>query len=33
MMISRNTVFLAYALAFAEVTESDHIYIGVKSVD
>ena len=30
---ARNTVFLAFALALAEVTESDFIYIGVNSMD
>lgn len=29
----RNTIFLAYALAVAEVTGSDFIYVGVNSVD
>jgi 7-cyano-7-deazaguanine synthase len=30
---ARNTVFLAYALAFAEVTASADIYIGVNALD
>ena len=30
---ARNTVFLAYALAFAEVTESAAIFIGVNALD
>lgn len=30
---ARNTIFLSYALALAEATESDFIYIGVNSVD
>ena len=30
---ARNTMFLAFALAVAEVTESDAIYIGVNAVD
>jgi len=30
---ARNTIFLAYALAIAEITESDFIYVGVNSVD
>ncbi len=30
---ARNTVFLAFALAFAEVTGSDAIYVGVNAVD
>lgn len=30
---ARNTVFLACALGFAEVTQSRHIYIGVNAVD
>jgi 7-cyano-7-deazaguanine synthase len=30
---ARNTVFLAYALAFAEVTESGDIFIGVNALD
>jgi 7-cyano-7-deazaguanine synthase len=30
---ARNTVFLACALAFAEVTGARHIYIGVNAVD
>ncbi len=30
---ARNTVFLAFGLAFAEVTGSDAIYIGVNAVD
>jgi 7-cyano-7-deazaguanine synthase len=30
---ARNTVFLAYALAFAEVTESADIFIGVNALD
>jgi 7-cyano-7-deazaguanine synthase len=30
---ARNTVFLAHALALAEVTESDLVYLGVNSVD
>jgi 7-cyano-7-deazaguanine synthase len=30
---ARNTVFLAYALAFAEVTESEDIFIGVNALD
>ena len=30
---ARNTIFLSYALAFAEVTGAEHIFIGVNSVD
>jgi 7-cyano-7-deazaguanine synthase len=30
---ARNTIFLAYALAVAEVTGSDFIYVGVNAVD
>ena len=30
---ARNTIFLAYALAVAEVTQSDLIYVGVSAVD
>lgn len=30
---ARNTIFLAFALAFAEVTGSDAIYVGVNAVD
>jgi len=30
---ARNTIFLSYALAWAEVIEADHIFIGVNSVD
>ena len=30
---ARNTIFLSFALALAEVTESDGIFIGVNSVD
>lgn len=30
---ARNTIFLSYALAVAEVTEANHIVIGVSSVD
>jgi 7-cyano-7-deazaguanine synthase len=30
---ARNTIFLAYALAFAEVTESADIFIGVNALD
>ncbi|MCK4375322.1 MAG: 7-cyano-7-deazaguanine synthase QueC [Candidatus Brocadiae bacterium] len=30
---ARNTVFLAFALAFAEVTGSDAIFVGVNAVD
>lgn len=30
---ARNTIFLAYALAWAEVLESSHIFIGVNSID
>jgi 7-cyano-7-deazaguanine synthase len=30
---ARNTIFLAYALGFAEVTGSDDIYIGVNALD
>ncbi len=30
---ARNTIFLAFALAFAEVTDSDDIYIGVNALD
>lgn len=30
---ARNTIFLAYALALAEVTNSRHIFIGVNAVD
>jgi 7-cyano-7-deazaguanine synthase len=30
---ARNTIFLAYALAWAEVIESGHIFIGVNAID
>jgi 7-cyano-7-deazaguanine synthase len=30
---ARNTIFLSYALAYAEVTESRHIFIGVNALD
>ena len=30
---ARNTIFLSYALAWAEVLQSSHIFIGVNSVD
>jgi len=30
---ARNTIFLAFALAFAEVTDSDAVYIGVNALD
>lgn len=30
---ARNTIFLSYALAWAEVLNSQHIYIGVNAVD
>ena len=30
---ARNTIFLAYAIALAEITASEEIYIGVTSVD
>jgi len=30
---ARNTIFLAFALGFAEVTRARHIYIGVNAVD
>jgi 7-cyano-7-deazaguanine synthase len=30
---ARNTVFLSFALAWAEVLEADHIYIGVNALD
>ena len=30
---ARNTIFLAYALGFAEVSRARHIYIGVNAVD
>ncbi len=30
---ARNTIFLAYALAWAEVIESSHIFIGVNAID
>lgn len=30
---ARNTIFLSYALAFAEVTEASKIFIGVNAVD
>ena len=30
---ARNTIFLAYALAYAEVTESSSIFIGATSID
>ena len=30
---ARNTVFLSYALAWAEVLEANHIYIGVNALD
>ena len=30
---ARNTVFLSFALAWAEVLEADHIFIGVNALD
>ena len=30
---ARNTVFLSFALAWAEVLEADHIFIGVNAID
>ena len=30
---ARNTIFLSYALAYAEVTDSTHLFIGVNAVD
>lgn len=30
---ARNTIFLSFALAFAEVTGSEHIFIGVNAID
>ena len=30
---ARNTIFLSYSLAYAEVLEADHIYIGVNALD
>ncbi len=30
---ARNTIFLAFSLAFAEVTDSDAVYIGVNALD
>ena len=30
---ARNTVFLSFALAWAEVLEADHIYVGVNALD
>ncbi len=30
---ARNTIFLSYALAYAEVTQSAHIFLGVNAVD
>jgi 7-cyano-7-deazaguanine synthase len=30
---ARNTVFLSYALAYAEVLEADHIFLGVNALD
>ena len=30
---ARNTIFLSYALAWAEVLEAQHIFIGVNAVD
>ncbi len=30
---ARNTIFLAYALAWAEVIPADHIFIGVNAID
>ncbi len=30
---ARNTIFLAYALGYAEVIDAEHIYIGVNAVD
>jgi 7-cyano-7-deazaguanine synthase len=30
---ARNTIFLSYALAWAEVSECDHVFIGVNALD
>ena len=30
---ARNTIFLSYALAWSEVIESDHVFIGVNALD
>lgn len=30
---ARNTIFLSYALAYAEVREANHIFIGINAVD
>ena len=30
---ARNTIFLSYALAYAEVIEAEHIFLGVNAVD
>ena len=30
---ARNTVFFSFALAWAEVLEADHIFIGVNALD
>jgi 7-cyano-7-deazaguanine synthase len=30
---ARNTIFLSYALGYAEVVEADHIFIGVNALD
>lgn len=30
---ARNTIFLSYALAYAEVTDINHIFIGINAVD
>jgi 7-cyano-7-deazaguanine synthase len=30
---ARNTIFLAFALAYAEVVEAEHIFIGVNAID
>jgi 7-cyano-7-deazaguanine synthase len=30
---ARNTIFLSFALAYAEVTEAEHIFIGVNAID